>query len=286
MVPSIVQGDQVRITLAKAQRIVCIIVAWSIVLLQLASFIEIGGIAGSEWQYSFVIAAAFGLLGTRRITGEPLVESQRDAVGEIAANRQEIADYQRRFLRDADVLLVEIDSAVLAMDIWVPRPPHFDAEGQKNVDRAKAHADYLVFSRQKESALMLALGLVGIRRAGVNRFYISGQEYLYLEHKISIQMLDVAINTETLGSAANVEKVMTRLRADLEKVREFVLEATMSDGDRYHRRARPLIKWAVKRGLNAPVDHPFFRSLVMSVEEWGVDSAVDAYMGAGYSAMK
>lgn len=57
-----------RIKLVKAQRYACIATAWVIVLFQLLTFAQDGGIVGHDWAYSIIIAAGFGMLGTRRIT--------------------------------------------------------------------------------------------------------------------------------------------------------------------------------------------------------------------------
>lgn len=289
-----------RINLVKAQRYACIATAWVIVLFQLLSFAQ-SGVYGSDWVFSFIVAAVFGLLGTRRITGErteenlapknttperllperPAPETRVPAAGASQdADPSEMDEIERRILiLNAKVLSMEIMWRARNMIELVPKPFYTKQDSDNKEETWANSTKLLQYVKLREKIWLLCFGLVAIRRAGTDPDYVSKGEYLEMWQQTFIRLAEETIfPQEQLGFTIDVNETVYRLVWDLDAVKGFVADAARAAGRGEAGRAKPLLDWIKEQGLE--VSEPLLiKHALRTIEEWKSDSPVSAYPG-------
>ncbi|WP_416066485.1 hypothetical protein ACK9YZ_10195 [Rhizobium sp. ZK1] len=287
-----------RIKLAKAQRYACIATAWVIVLFQLLSFAQ-GGIYGSDWLFSFIVAAVFGLLGTRRITGQQTEESSvpkstppEGPANEAAApetpapevdasqdaNPTEMDEIKRRILTlNAKVLSMEITWRARNMINLIPKPFETKQDGDEQFVTGADGPQLLEYSRLREKTWLLCFGLVAIRRAGTDLDYVNNLEFLEMWQQTFNSMADEAVFPQAgLGFTIYPEEMVRRFVYDMDAVKHFVIDAAKAAKRGEAGGAKPLLDWIGEQGLE--ISEPqLIKNALRTLEEWKANSPVSAY---------
>lgn len=256
-----------RIKLVKAQRYACIATAWVIVLLQLLSFAQ-GGVYGSDWVFSFIVAAVFGLLGTRRITGgqkETSASPEGGPSNESSAANRKIDEHEKVSRENGAILAIEVETlADLMTRSILPRPEPGAASPLGDLEVPQLFA---VIAGIRERTLLACLGLVAIRRAEKNHRYVSGSEYLEMEHKVCHSFIFAGMSAlQVSETLVNPEQIAARAREHLQFIRGLVAEAAKAAERGEAEPERPLLAWLEEGGITLPGDR-FIRSALGRVNE-------------------
>lgn len=283
-----------RIKLAQAQRYACIGTAWVIVFLQLLSFAQ-SGIYGSDWVFSFIVAAAFGLLGTRRITGVSGPESSisgttvaqspvaKSSTGETstlfntAPNKPKTLEEHWLLFQNGEALGIEVQWRAEEIMSLIPKPfftkPESETEGGMWANR-EAFVNYWFL---RERAWLLTMGLVAIRRAQSDANYVRSVEYVELRHRVFLQLADEFNRAcKVLGWPVELEALTVRLSNDLDAVSSFVADAAQAAVSVEPGRAKPFIEWIKEQGLVVS-DEGLLKKALITVEEWKAGLLASAY---------
>jgi len=269
-----------------------------IVLIQLLSFAQ-SGIYGSDWVFSFIVAAVFGLLGTRRITGQQTEEisapksttpegpAHETAAPETPApevdasqggNPTEMDEIERRILTlNGKVLSMEIMWRARNMINLIPKPFETKQDGDEQFLTGADGPKLLEYSRLREKTWLLCFGLVAIRRAGTNPDYVNNIEFLEMWQQTFKSMADEAVFPQAgLGFTISPEEMIYRFTYDLDAVKQFVIDAVEAAGRGEAGGAKPLLDWIREQGLE--ISEPqLIKNALRTMEEWESNSPVSAY---------
>ncbi|WP_132651815.1 hypothetical protein [Rhizobium sp. BK418] len=265
-----------------------------IVLIQLLSFAQ-SGIYGSDWVFSFIVAAVFGLLGTRRITGasgpesstsgttvaqRPVAESSTshsDALFNTAPNKPKTLEEHWLLFQNGEALGIEIQWRAEEIMSLIPKPfftkPESETEGGMWANR-EAFVNYWFL---RERAWLLTVGLVAIRRAQSDANYVGSVEYIELRHRVFLYLADEFNRAcKVLGWPVELEALTVRLSNDLDAVSSFVADAARAAVSGEPGRAKPFIEWIKEQGLDVS-DEGLVKNALRTPEEWKSDLPVSAY---------
>lgn len=294
MVPSLVQGEHMRINPAMVSRYVCIAIAGVVVLFQLLSFAR-NGVEAIDWGLYLIVALAFWLVGALPMPEEGSVtkiaspmslisegpaprKSVPDASSSQDVGSSEVDDDERKILiLYARVLSKEIMWRARNMFELIPKPFYTKQDNDNKEETWANSTKLLEYVKLREKTWLLCFGLVAIRRAGTDINYVNRPEFQEMWQQTLISLAEESIfPQEQLGFTIYLEEMVHRLVCDLETVKGFVVDAAEAAGRGEEGGAKPLLDWIWEQGLEISAPQ-LIRNALRTLEEWQSDSPVSAY---------
>jgi hypothetical protein len=234
-----------RIALSKHQRWAALAAA-AVILVVLWLQIQDEGFRGYGWVLALLAAAVLVIVGIGPVGST--TPAKVAAPAHVPRSKEELEAGWKKLRENAEVLAVEVEerAKILAKDFNASRS---DLK-LTNSDGTPWALEGALEGFVRERALLASLGLVGLRRTGKDRLYVTGIEYKTTEK--SVFDLIARESIAALISAkmpVDKDKMLPQLLGELQAIRKTIVQgaeaATRGETDI----ERPLVEWLRAQGL-------------------------------------
>lgn len=234
-----------KISLSKHQRYAALAAA-VIILVVLYLQIADEGFSGYGWVLGVLVAAVLAILGIGPV-GYSATPAKVPAY--ISPTKAELEAGHQKLRESAEVLAIEVEerAKILERDLAGSR-----LQGVRLVapDGSPSPVEAGMDSFIRERALLLSLGLVGLRQTGDKNVYVTGIEYKTTEKKIfDILARETIFGMTAMGLPIDKDKLLPQILGELQAIRKTIVQSAEARkrGDRDV--TAPLMAWLAGHGL-------------------------------------